>query len=95
MARAQLLIEGFSSKELLALARRSSLMPLFEGKPVAVTYGDATLLGGVRKKGSKLVVEVVVVEGAERALPPLKRLVRQIATLRGVRDIEWRLPKGY
>jgi hypothetical protein len=37
---------------------------------------------------------VQCVEGGEHALGPLKKLVQQIATLRGIRSVEWKLPKG-
>lgn len=93
MPRAQLLIEGFAPEELLELAKTTSLLPLFAGKPVCVTYGTATLMGGVRKKGTTLTVEVGVMErGAEKAIPMLERLVKQIAKVRGVKKIEWRMP---
>jgi hypothetical protein len=93
MARAQLLIEGFAPEELKAMAKRSSLLPLFTGKPVAVTYGGATLLGGVRKQRGRLVIEVGAMQrGAEKVLSALMKLTREIAALRGVRTLEWRLP---
>jgi hypothetical protein len=93
MARAQLLIEGFAADELKAMAKRTSLLPLFAGKPVAVTYGSSTLLGGVKKSRGRLIVEVAAMQGAVgRVLPMLKRLAREIAVLRGIRTLEWRLP---
>jgi len=93
MPRAQLLIEGFAPAELLALARTTSLLPLFAGKPVAVTFGKATLLGGVRKQRGRLVIEVAAMQaGAKKVLTALMKLTREIAALRGVRTLEWRLP---
>jgi hypothetical protein len=93
MARSQLLIEGFAPDELLALAQSTSLLPLFSGKPVAVTYGRATLLGGIRKSRGRLIVEVAAMQGAAaKALAALMALTRRIAALRGVRTLEWRLP---
>ena len=93
MARAQLLIEGFAPDELKAMAKHTSVLPLFTGKPVAVTYGAATLLGGVRKQRGRLVIEVGAMRrGAEKALAALMALTREIAALRGVRTLEWRLP---
>jgi hypothetical protein len=93
MARAQLLIEGFAPEELKAMAKETSLLPLFAGKPVAVTYGRATLLGGVKKQRGRLVIEVAAMpRGAEKVLTALMVLAREIAALRGVRTLEWRLP---
>ena len=95
MGRTQLFIEGYTPAELLELARTTSLLPLFAGKPVCVTYGKATLMGGVRKRGGTLTVEVLAAEpGAEKALPHLKALVKQIAKLRGVRDVRWVIGTG-
>lgn len=93
MARAQLLIEGFAADELKAMAKHTSLLPLFAGKPVAVTYGNATLLGGVKKSRGRLIVEVAAMQGtAAKVLPMLMQLAREIAALRGLRAVEWRLP---
>jgi hypothetical protein len=93
MARAQLLIEGFTPQELIDLARHTSLLPLFEGKPVAVTYGKVTLMGGVRKRGTRLLLEVGEMQaGAEKILVKLEPLVQQIARLRGIKRVEWKLP---
>src|SRR3954469_11942346 len=93
MPRAQLLIEGFAPDELKAMAKHTSLLSLFAGKPVAVTYGSSTLLGGVKKSRGRLIVEVAATQGAtSRVLPMLMRLAREIAALRGLRAVEWRLP---
>ena len=92
MPRAQLLIEGFAPSELLALAKTTSLLPLFAGKPVCVTYGKATLMGGVKKSRGRLRVEVALMDAAgKRVLPMLQRLVRKIAALRGIRSIAWKV----
>jgi hypothetical protein len=93
-ARRQLLmlIEGYTSDELLALPNKELRAIALSDEPLVFRAGSANLLGRFRIEGEALIVELAHVDGGgEGSLPALAALARRYAIREGLRSIDWRV----
>jgi hypothetical protein len=78
--RAEILIEGYTREELLALPRGTLEDLVAYNRPIVFKVGSATLLGQVRVERGALIVEIAHVDGGgEGVLPTLSALAPGIA----------------
>lgn len=93
-ARRQLLmlIEGYTSDELLALPNEELRAIALSDEPLVFRAGSANLLGRFRIEGEALIMELAHVDGGgEGSLPALAALARRYAIREGLHSIDWRV----
>jgi hypothetical protein len=85
-----MLIEGYRSEEILALAPPEVDAYLFTGKPLVIRAGTAEVLAEFRRVDTTLTVELAQIDGGgEGVLPALSVLACAVARQRGLTEIEW------
>lgn len=85
-----ILIEGYTTEEVLRLSEQELAAFAITGEPVAIRVGTAELLGCFRLQPDNLIVELAHIDsGGEGVLPAFWRLVRRFAKTRGIGRIEW------
>jgi hypothetical protein len=88
----QVLIEGYTADEILALSKAEVNAIVLKDEPIVFKVGSANLLGKFKVEGEVLVLELAHVDGGgEGALPTLAALARGYAAREAVRFIEWRV----
>jgi hypothetical protein len=87
-----LLIEGYTSEEILALSNAELDGIVLRDEPLVFRAGSASMLGKFRVEERVLVMELAHIDGGgEGALPALASLARRYATREGLDAIEWRV----
>lgn len=85
-----LLIEGYSADELLRMPAEELEAFAFTGEALILQVGSGELLGRFRRLPDRLEVELAQVDrGGEGILLALWRLARQLASARGLTQVEW------
>lgn len=86
----QVLIEGYSDLEILALPIEQVRELVLTGEPVVFRIGSATVLAQFRATEQRLHIELAQIQGdGEGVLLVLGSLARRFADLNGLRGIEW------
>lgn len=87
-----LLIEGYTSDEILALSNAELDGIVLRDEPLVFRAGSANMLGRFRVEERALVMELAHIDGGgEGALFALASLARRYATREGLDVIEWRV----
>jgi hypothetical protein len=87
-----LLIEGYTSEEILALSNAELDGIVLRDEPLVFRVGSASMLGRFRIEERALVMELAHIDGGgEGALPALASLARKYAAREGLDAIEWRV----
>jgi hypothetical protein len=90
MARREILFDGFTEEEILALPREQIEALVLTGEPLVFRIGSATLLGEFKIVHDALWIELAQIDdGGDGVLLALGSLARRFATLRGLSSIEW------
>ncbi|RJS13941.1 hypothetical protein DRW03_35590 [Corallococcus sp. H22C18031201] len=85
-----ILIEGYTSDEVLRLAEQEIAALVLTGAPIVICIGTAELLGCFSLQPDTLLVELAHIDnGGEGILPSFWRLMRRFAQARGIGRIEW------
>ncbi|WP_408891615.1 hypothetical protein ACJ2CR_19320 [Myxococcus faecalis] len=85
-----ILIEGYTSDEVLRLTEQELAALVLTGEPIVIRIGTAELLGCFRLQPDALFVELAHIDSSgEGILPAFWRLVRRFAQARSVGRIEW------
>jgi len=88
--RKEILIEGYTSEEILRLPPEQIEGLVLTGEPVIVKAGSAQILVEFRIKGKRLVVELAHIDGGgEGVLLTLWLLAEHYSKGRGLQEIEW------
>ena len=88
--RPEILFEGYTENEILALPREQVEAMILTGRPVVFRAGSATILGEFRVDGSRLQIELAQIEGGgEGVLLGLGALARRFALLNNLSAVEW------
>jgi hypothetical protein len=88
--RSEVLFEGYTEDELLALPRELMEAMILTGQPVIFRAGSATILGEFRVEGNRLHIELAQIEGGgEGVLVAIWALARRYAQLHQLAAIEW------
>src|ERR1022692_4041894 len=88
--RSEVLFEGYTEDELLALPREQIQAMILTGEPVVFRAGSATILGEFRVEGTRLRIELAQIEGGgEGVLLSIWALARRFAQLNQFTAIEW------
>jgi hypothetical protein len=86
----EILFDGFTDDELLALPAEEIDALVLTGQPLVFRAGSATVLGEFRREPDRLVVELAQIEGGgEGVLLSLGSLVRRYAQLQRIDTVEW------
>ena len=87
-----LLIEGYTSEEILALSNAELNGIVLRDEPLVFRAGSANMLGRFRVEGRVFLMELAHIDGGgEGALPALASLARKYAAREGLGAIEWRV----
>lgn len=87
---AEVLFEGYTDEEILALPREQVEAMILTGETVVFRAGSATILGEFRVEHNRLRVELAQIEGGgEGVLVRLGALARRFAQLNKLGAIEW------
>jgi hypothetical protein len=90
MAGREIMFEGFSQDQILALPPSDIESLVLTGEPLVLRIGSATILGKFRVTNGLLRVELAQIEeGGEGVLVALWVLARRFAGLRGLSGVEW------
>lgn len=88
----ELLIEGLTPDEILALPDDQLEALVLRGEPLVFGVGSATILGEFKVSGAALLLELAQIEGGgEGVLPGLASLANRYARRRGLGFLEWRV----
>lgn len=88
--KSEVLFEGYTEDELLALPREQIQAMILTGKPVVFRAGSATILGEFRVEGNRLRIELAQIDGGgEGVLLSIWALARRFAQLNQLTAIEW------
>jgi hypothetical protein len=88
--RSEVLFEGYTEAEILALPKEQLEAIILTGQPVVFRAGSATILGEFRVEGSRLRIELAQIEGGgEGVLLSIGALARRFAQLNQLHAIEW------
>jgi hypothetical protein len=88
--RSEVLFEGYTEDELLALPREQVQAMILTGEPVVFRAGSPTILGEFRVEGNRLRIELAQIEGGgEGVLLSIWALARKFAQLNQLTAIEW------
>jgi hypothetical protein len=86
----EVLIEGYSEDEILALPADQVRSLVFNGEPVVFRIGTATVLGEFRLDSDRLRLELAQIEGGgEVILLTLGSIARRFASINNVGQLEW------
>jgi len=86
----EILFEGFTESEILALPKEDIEAMVLTGQSVVFRAGSATVLGQFRVKRNALRIELAQIEGGgEGVLLALATLAKRYAQLNGIEEIEW------
>ena len=86
----EILIEGYTSAEILALPPEQVEALVFTGEPIVFRAGTAHILGEFQIQGQRLVVELAHIDGGgEGVLPLLWILAQRYGEQRGMDEMEW------
>jgi hypothetical protein len=92
VAMPQVLLEGYTIEEILALPGEQLQSIVLRDEPVVFKAGSASLLGRFKVEEDTLVMELAHVDGGgEGALPTLAALAGRYAARQGLRHVEWRV----
>ena len=88
--RPEVLFEGYTQNEILALSKDVIESMILTGEPVIFRAGSATILGEFRVDGRRLRIELAQIDGGgEGVLLSLGALARRFAQLNQLEAIEW------
>ena len=88
--RPEILFEGYTEREILALPREQVEAMILTGRPVVFRAGSAMILGEFRVDENRLRIELAQIEGGgEGLLLGLGALARRFALLNDLRAVEW------
>lgn len=88
-SRREILIDGFSPNEILALPDERIAAWIMVG-PIVFRVGSAEILGAIRLTADRLTIELAQIDGGgEGVLPTLWLVAERYARLRGARQVEW------
>jgi len=88
--RPEILFEGYTESEILALPREQVEAMILTGRPVVFRAGSAMILGEFRVDGNGLRIELAQIEGGgEGVLLGLGALARRFALLNDLSAVEW------
>jgi len=86
----EVLFEGYTEDELLALPKEQIEAMILTGQPVIFRAGSATILGEFIAEGNRLRIELAQIEGGgEGVLLVIRALARRYAQLHQLAAIEW------
>src|SRR5262245_25632847 len=86
----QVLIEGYTSDELLNLPTEQIAAFVFVGEPIVFNIGSAEILGSFRLQDDRLVIELAQIDGGgEGVLPTLWTLATCYADQNRLKEIDW------
>src|ERR1044072_2840349 len=86
----QIIIEGYTSDEILNLPEKQIDAFVLCNEPVAFRIGSAEILGQFKISNDSLIVELAHIDGGgEGVLPTIWSLVEQYASKRKVKTVEW------
>jgi hypothetical protein len=90
VTRREVLFEGLTEREILALPRVDVAALVLTGEPLVFRIGSATILGEFRLVDDGLLIELAQIEnGGEGVLIALCALARRFAALNGLSSVEW------
>src|ERR1035438_3283563 len=90
MPTREMLFEGFTEEEILALSAETVEGLIVLGEPLVFRVGSATVLGSFKVSSNRLVVELAQIEGGgEGVLVALASLARRYAALHQLEGTEW------
>ena len=88
--RNEILFEGYTEDEILALPKEQVAAMILTGETVIFRAGSATILGEFRVDGNRLRIELAQIEGGgEGVLLGLGALARRFALLNDLSAVEW------
>lgn len=86
----QVLIEGYTPDDILALPDEQIAALIFTGEPLIFQVGSATILGEFRHGTDRITLELAQIDGGgEGVLPTLWRLAERYAQIHDLRYVEW------
>jgi hypothetical protein len=89
-AKKPILIEGYSSEEILGLPTEQLKAFVFTGKPLVFKTGSAQILGEFTLVDTRLVIELAHIDGGgEGALPTIAALAEKYARRNNLAAVEW------
>lgn len=90
MSQCEVLFEGLSEQEILALSHEHIEKLILLGEPLVFRAGSAEILGSFKITSDRLVVELAQIEGGgEGVLVSLASLAKRCVTLRKLSGVEW------
>ena len=90
MPQRELLFEGLSAEQILALSEAHIENLILLGEPLVFRAGSAEILGSFKIASDHLVVELAQIEGGgEGVLISLASLAKRYVTLRNLSGVEW------
>ena len=90
MTQREVLFEGLSEQEILALPHEHVEKLILLGEPLVFRAGSAELLGSFKIASDHLVIELAQIEGGgEGVLISLASLAKRYVTLRKLSGVEW------
>jgi hypothetical protein len=88
--RREVLFEGLSESEILALPIEQIDALVLTGQPIVFRAGSATVLGEFRLEKDRLILELAQIDGGgEDVLVSLGSLARRYSRLHGIEAVEW------
>ena len=89
-AKNPILIEGYSSEEILGLPPEQLKAFVFTGKPLVFKTGSAQILGEFTLRVDRLMIELAHIDGGgEGALPTIAVLAEKYAGQNNLAAVEW------
>lgn len=90
MSQREVLFEGLSEQEILALPYEHVERLILFGEPLVFRAGSAELLGSFKVASDRLVVELAQIEGGgDGVLVSLASLAKRYVMLRKLSGVEW------
>jgi hypothetical protein len=90
VSQREVLFEGLSEQEILALPHEHVEKLILLGEPLVFRAGSAEILGSFKIASDRLVVELAQIEGGgEGVLISLASLAKRYVTLRKLSGVEW------
>jgi hypothetical protein len=88
----QVLIEGYSVEEILAIPNAELDQFVFCGEPIVFRAGSAQILGKFERASDRIVVELAHIDGGgEGSLPAIGALASKYAQRKRLEFLEWRV----
>ena len=86
------LIEGYSIEEILALSNEELDQFVFCGEPIVFKIGSAEILGKFDRDSDRVILELAHIDGGgEGALPTIGALASRYAQREDTEYVEWRI----